>query len=237
MDYPLAEALLGFASGRHLDRAVLDFHEEYRERVRPLTGPEFGQELERILQLYPPEVTAVQLNLIDSHDTPRFLTFSGGDRAALRLALLLLLTLPGVPCIYYGDEIGLEGGPDPDCRRAFPWEEDRWDRELLELTGSLARLRHAVPALRHGTTRVVGASGGAVAIERALDGERLLILANAADDPVDLGVHLGQPHGGRPLAVVPVPGMESSSTPGRLSAEGAATLGLPGRAGAIVRLA
>ena len=69
---------------------------------------------------YDPDVVAVQLNLIGSHDAPRALTVLGGDVAALRMATLLQCTLPGAPSIYYGDEIGLTGGNDPANRGVVP---------------------------------------------------------------------------------------------------------------------
>ncbi len=81
------------------------------------------------------------LNVISTHDTPRFRSMAGGDAASLRLGWLVLMTMPGAPCIYYGDEIGLAGEMDPDCRAAFPWDESRWDRELLANLAALARAR------------------------------------------------------------------------------------------------
>ena len=69
------------------------------------------------MAIYPEAITQVQLNMLDSHDTARFVNQAGGDREALRLSLLLLMALPGAPCIYYGTEVGMTGGPDPDCRR------------------------------------------------------------------------------------------------------------------------
>jgi cyclomaltodextrinase len=234
MDYPLAEAILGFTAGRHLDHEVLAFHHEYRDRVRPLDGPGFGAELERILDLYPPEVTAVQLNLLDSHDTPRFLTLSGGDRASLRLALLLLMTVPGAPCIYYGDEIGMEGGPDPDCRRAFPWDEVRWDRQLLDLTTALARLRHAMPVLRGGAAHVAASAEAAIALERRLGDDRLIVLVNAGDEPVDLVVDLDPGAGSAPTAPVALPGSPPPERIGSLTGEARMVVRLSGRSGSIL---
>ena len=63
-----------------------------------------------------------QLNQLDRHDTARFLTLLNGDKEKMRLALGLLMTCVGTPCLYYGSEVGLEGGQDPDNRRCFPWE-------------------------------------------------------------------------------------------------------------------
>lgn len=108
----------------------------------------FGAGIDHLLQLYRPEVTEVQLNLLGSHDTARFLTEAGGDAARLRLATLFQMTFPGTPCVYYGDEVGMQGGPDPLCRGCFPWEDE--DRALLDWTRRCIALRHAHPALRNG---------------------------------------------------------------------------------------
>ena len=85
------------------------------------------------------------------------MTVAGGDRDSYDWRTLAMITLPGAPCIYYGDEVGIEGRHDPDCRRAFPWDESRWDRELLEFVRALARAgTPRVPAPR----RVRDARGG-----------------------------------------------------------------------------
>lgn len=67
------------------------------------------------------------------------------------LAASLQLLLPGMPMIYYGDEVGLEGGPDPDCRRGMLWEETRQNQSLLQYYQTLLRIRHGYPALTEGT--------------------------------------------------------------------------------------
>jgi glycosidase len=64
-------------------------------------------------------------NMLDSHDTERLRTLCRGEWARQRQAVLFQMTYPGVPCIYYGDEVGMEGGRDPDNRRAMPWDETR----------------------------------------------------------------------------------------------------------------
>jgi glycosidase len=71
-------------------------------------------------------------NLLDSHDTPRILTTANGNRQAVRNALTMLFMLPGSPCIYYGTEIGMEGGQDPDCRRPMIWNEAKQDKDLYK---------------------------------------------------------------------------------------------------------
>ena len=136
-------------------------------------------------------MTEVQLNLLDSHDSPRFRTMAGRDRAAYHLAVLLQATLPGAPCTYYGDEVGVEGDHDPDCRAAFPWDEARWDRDGLAWTRAAFAARHALPALRRGTFRVAGTAGRRPGV-RARRGPPaatpVLVVVNAGDGVVEVPV-------------------------------------------------
>jgi neopullulanase len=163
MNYPLAEAILSFAGAGRLDEALVATTHEYSRHVSAIDGPEFGRQLAGIMATYPPAVTSLQLNLLDSHDTPRFLSLAGGDATALRLATLIQMTLPGAPCIYYGDEVGLAGREDPDCRRSYPWDPARQDRGLRDFIGGLIALRHANPVLRRGRFELLAAEGSAVA--------------------------------------------------------------------------
>jgi cyclomaltodextrinase len=190
MDYPLAEAILGFVAGPSLDRAIVAAHHEFSRHLRPLDGPGFGSRLEGLLGAYDPDVVAVQLNLIGSHDSPRALTVLGGDTAALRMATLLQATLPGAPCVYYGDEVGLTGGNDPGCRGAFPWDEDRWDLALRSYVRSVLRMRGAQAALRHGSMAMLAAAGSAIAFERRLEGDRFVVGVNAGSESATFDVML-----------------------------------------------
>jgi alpha-glucosidase len=104
-------------------------------------------------------------NQLDSHDTARFKTLLGKDGARLPLAVIWLFTWPGVPCIYYGDEVGLDGNNDPFCRKTFPWQEEKQDRNLLALYQRMAKLRRQSQALRYGGCQVVYAHDNVTAIE------------------------------------------------------------------------
>ena len=109
-----------------------------------------------------------QLNLLDSHDVPRALHSLNGDLKALKLALLLLFLQPGAPCIYYGTEAGLAGGPsserssgpEPACREAFPWDQP-WSADLGAYIHQLAELRQHNRVIRQGelSWRSVGSDG------------------------------------------------------------------------------
>lgn len=145
MNYPFSRVAIG-ACARSLDPRL----RPGGRTLRRLSGLEALRELERQIRAVPEGSAFCQLNLLGSHDTPRALTLLGKDRPALWLATLLQMTLPGAPCIYYGDEIGLEGGPDPDCRRAFPWDRRRWDEETRRVFQRAIALRNSELALRRG---------------------------------------------------------------------------------------
>jgi neopullulanase len=187
-----------------------------------------------LLGVYDPDVVAVQLNLLSSHDAPRALTVLGGDRAALRMAILLQAMLPGAPCIYYGDEIGLSGGNDPANRGAFPWDEGGWDGELRTFTRAVLEHRAADPAIRHGATAVAGAYAGAIAIERRLDDDRLVVALNAGDDRFDLEVAIeGVARGW--LAPIALPGEAEAEPVVVTDARG--VVPIPARTGQLFRVA
>ncbi|NTV04100.1 DUF3459 domain-containing protein, partial [bacterium] len=160
----------------------------------------FAARIDAELGRYDPRVTQSQLNLLGSHDTPRFVTSVGGDRSALRLATLFLFAYPGAPCIYYGDEIGLSGGHDPHCRGAFPWDEAAWDHDLHAHVRRCAALRRDHPALRRGTYHRLYAQDGVYGFARRLGDETLLVVLNAATAARTIDLPL--PAGIRPDAVL-----------------------------------
>ena len=116
----------------------------------------------------------MMMNLLDSHDTDRFLTLLRGDRQRLKLALCLLFFFPGMPCVYYGDEIGMTGGYDPDCRKGFIWDETAWDAELRRHVQLLARLKTG--GRLAGDVIRISASDDVLTLER----EELTLLINAS---------------------------------------------------------
>lgn len=146
--------------------------------LRALKTPEFATEIEALLKLYPREVTEVQMNLLGSHDTARFLTLARGDETALRLATLMQMVYPGAPCVYYGDEIGLAGGKDPMSRGAFPWDETRWNKDLRGYMKKCIALRQAHPSLRRGEYHTLLAQGSIYALGRRLGDDQVLVAFN-----------------------------------------------------------
>ena len=143
--------------------------------------------MQELLQLYPWEIQLTQLNLLASHDTARLISIAGSDRPSVELATLLLLTFPGAPSIYYGDEVGLPGKIDPDSRRGFPLEAI-WDREILEYHRQLIALRHAYPALRTGDYQVLHAQGLVYVFARTLGSEEIVVAVNAGTDSANVSL-------------------------------------------------
>ena len=134
-----------------------------------------------MLMRYKRQTASVQLNILDSHDTGRFLSLCGGDTRRLKLAVLFMCCFVGMPCIFYGDELGVEGQDELDYRRAMPWQDA--DRDLLRFYREAIALRRAHPALRHGELRFLRAEPGeyVLVFERKTGVERLVITINASD--------------------------------------------------------
>ncbi len=146
----------------------------------------FADFVRSIWHSYPDEANYSSYTLLGSHDKPRFLTLCGGDKRSLTLAASFLFTFPGAPAIYYGDEIGLKGGDDPDCRRAFPWNETAWNKEVLETFRCLIHLRQQEACLRRGTIEFVTAHGHRLVFRRKLGQEEILVAINTGDEEAPL---------------------------------------------------
>ncbi|MFU0831934.1 MAG: Glycoside hydrolase family 13 protein [Oscillospiraceae bacterium] len=189
MNYPFRNAILGF-----------------------LTGGDAAASMETILSVlenYPSQVVRVLLNNIGTHDTERALTVLAGEprrnrdrrwqyethlspeqrirgKALLKCASLLQYTLPGVPCLYYGDEAGMEGYADPFNRATFPW--GREDTELLEWYRMLGNLRAKCACLKDGDLIPVAAFGDVLAYVRSGSSDALLCAVNRAPEDREIVV-------------------------------------------------
>ncbi|MDY6807198.1 MAG: glycoside hydrolase family 13 protein [Cyanobacteriota bacterium] len=157
----------------------------------PISAPEYAAKMQELLQLYPWEIQLTQLNLLASHDTARLLSIAGGDKQTVEIATLLLLTFPGAPSIYYGDEVGLPGRIDPDSRRGFP-NSRQWELEVLEYHKQLIAIRHQYPALRVGSYEVLFAEGSVYIFARVLGDEELIVAVNVAMAPAQIAFEANQ---------------------------------------------
>lgn len=183
MNYLFTGPTLAFAAG---NRVRMDLVEKPHYFPYPaLDAAGYGAKIQTLLDLYPWEIQLAQLNLLSSHDVARVYSVVGEDEASMVLATVLLLTFPGAPSIYYGDEVGLPGELDPDCRRTFP-PEAAWNRDLLQIHKDLIVLRHQHPALRTGTYQVGFTEGNTYGFIRTLSRESqnaatILVLINAGE--------------------------------------------------------
>lgn len=167
MNYPFTDAVNGFFVKNKMNAET------------------FANSIGRQLSRYPLQASEVAFNLLDSHDTPRLVTLCEGDQRKMKLAALFQFTYLGTPCIYYGDEIGLDGDHDPGCRKCMEWDEAKQDRELFTFYQQLIALRHAHPALRsEGHVRFLQArpEGSQLILERQSEDERILVLFNRSEE-------------------------------------------------------
>jgi alpha-glucosidase len=136
MNYRFRDAVLTWASG---------------EEVLSVTG--FNNRLTSIQSNYPSEAFYTAFNLLGSHDTERALTYLVGDKNKMKLAVIFQMTYPGTPVIYYGDEVGMQGLTDPDCRRPYLWQDLGFSPDLDMMTHykKLISIRKSYSVLRRGS--------------------------------------------------------------------------------------
>jgi cyclomaltodextrinase len=149
-----------------------------------IDAEEFMGRLDAIMLAYPLQVNEASFNLLDSHDTARLLTISKDNKKRMKLAATFQLTYLGAPCIYYGDEIGMTGDNDPDCRKPMVWHKTKQDLELFEFYKSMIKLRLENRALRDGTFRFLTAEKKSklVAYERTTENTRFIIAMNSSEE-------------------------------------------------------
>lgn len=197
MNYPLRNAIISFS------KAVTD-------------AKEFNSAVMSLKENYPPQAFYAMMNFLSSHDTQRIITklsdLPDGDSLSrseqaklflndeqrtealkrLYLALFLQFTLPGVCCIYYGDEIGMEGYSDPFCRKCYPWDKDK-DENLKAFYKKLIALKKSSKAFISGELIFVYGEGSATGFIRKHEGEVYLCILNTSPSyPWHLSLELGR---------------------------------------------
>ena len=152
--------------------------------AKRIIGPtQFMGRLMTTYASYAPAVSRNLMNLLDSHDTPRFLTLCGGDQKTAILGAAVLLTWPGAPCIYYGEELGMEGNADPDNRRGMRWDLVNNHNPVLKAYRALILARKDNPVLQIGepVPLVSDDAAGVVGYERVLDSQRAFVYVNRSE--------------------------------------------------------
>ncbi|ADL19479.1 Putative glycogen debranching enzyme [Acidilobus saccharovorans 345-15] len=138
-----------------------------------MTAFELSEKLNRQYLRLPLHVANALYNLLGSHDTPRVMDILGSKDLVAR-ALVLTALMYGSFSAYYGDEVGLRGGKDPDNRLPMPWDESLWDKDLLDLVRKLIALRKASKALRYGYFKASPLGSDAIYVERTYGGETIM---------------------------------------------------------------
>ena len=169
MNYRFREAVLAFIAEERID------------------ADDFVNRINETNLDYPTQAVFSLQNLIDSHDTERFLSSSAGNKDKLKMAAALQFSYPGAPMIYYGTEIGLRGGSDPDNRRTMIWEErpngNSPDQKLYQYYSKLARIRKENRVLRTAGVKfkTLEAEPEVVVVKREDENAKIYTILNAAD--------------------------------------------------------
>jgi len=194
MNYLFTRICFAFFIGDNVD--VAEMARTSFRAIDPTGAGAFRDHVSKLLTHYHPNSTAVMMNLLGSHDLARFLNFARGDASALRLATLFQMTFPGAPSIYYGDEVGLAGGHDPDNRRAFRWDRpETWDTTLLHDVQKMIALRNLRPSLRRGSFTFLYAEGDVAAYLRRLGDESVVVAFNTGRQTRRVDVPVPLPDG------------------------------------------
>ncbi len=163
MNYPMREALFSFLMEKN-------------------KASQFASNLDRLLKAYPRQNVYAMFLPLGTHDTERIMYMLGGNLKKVQLAFMFQFAFLGAPSIYYGDEIGLDGGKDPDNRRPFPWDQKQWKTDLRVLVQRLAAERRRSSALRRGDflSLFVDDKRGVFVFARRLGSETVIVALNAS---------------------------------------------------------
>ncbi len=131
-------------------------------------------------------------NLLDSHDTERFWTLLNCDFGKLRIALTILFTYIGIPAFYYGDEIGMEGSHDPDCRRPMIWDKSHQNGEIAALYRSLIALRKNHQVMTFGSCLDLYADDDILCFGRMLGNDYVITVCNSSDKQRSVNIPTAQ---------------------------------------------
>jgi len=157
--------------------AIVDFF-----ATRCIAVEQFDHILSINRTLYMNSITRQLWNLLGSHDTKRFLTECSDNMDRMKLAIAFQFCYEGVPYIYYGDEIGLSGGDDPQCRKCMNWEEENQNLELYNFYKTMIALRKNNKALIYGNYKKLYCKDNVLVFERSYKGETLVVAINNNDD-------------------------------------------------------
>lgn len=172
MNYQLRNAILDFCAWDHMDAEDFDYELRQIRQEHGATAP-------------------FHLTLLGSHDTPRILSICDGNVDRARLAAIFQFTYIGTPMVYYGDEIGMEGGNDPLCRSGMVWDAQQWNHTLLDTYRRLIDLRLNHTALTEGEFEALLVFNGVYAFHRYSKDDHIIVVLNPRDTQTEIRVPMG----------------------------------------------
>lgn len=182
MNYPLRNGIIDFVTSGNdelLYNVLVEIYSSYPETVcHALMNPLGTHDTERILSvLGDTEIFELTNEELSTHK----MSPMQREIAVLRLkiASILQYTVFGVPSLYYGDEVGTEGGHDPFCRQPYPWKHENFD--LLKHYQKLGKMRREHTAFKNGTFKIVSHKKGFISYERCDENETILVMANVGN--------------------------------------------------------
>ncbi|WP_297522661.1 glycoside hydrolase family 13 protein [uncultured Clostridium sp.] len=159
-NYPLKDSIISFAR-------------------REINASDLSKRIMSLYENYPKESFYSTMNMLGNHDTERVLTMLGEDIKKFKIVTGLQMLLPGVPLIYYGDEVGLTGGKDPSNRKPFPW--NNINEEVYKWYKELAKIRMTEDVVKKGDFKIHNVNNNVFCIERWLEDKKLIFIANQSD--------------------------------------------------------
>jgi glycosidase len=148
----------------------------------------FKYKVNRIYFDYTTQVNEVMMNLLDSHDTARFITESNGDKDKLLMAFVFELFYLGCTSVYYGTEIGLDGENDPDCRKSMKWDTNKWDKELFGSYKKLIEIANNNEVIKNGEFRWIE-NKSILAFKRFNNNEEICIYLNNSKRKIEIDLN------------------------------------------------
>lgn len=145
----------------------------------------FKNMINDVIVSYPKQINEVAFNLLGSHDTSRILSIAGGNKEKVKLAFLFMFTQGGSPCIYYGDEIGIDGEHKPGVemhRKCMVWEEEKQDRDMLEFIKSIIKMRKENKELREVDNEWISTDNNVIVLKK----QNITIIINNNDNNMEV---------------------------------------------------
>jgi glycosidase len=153
------------------------FRENVIDFVRgTITAEKFVKNFKNYYDSYPSNFLFNSWNILSSHDTPRIYSVLGGNIEKIKLAITLQFVLPGSPVIYYGDEIGISGDNDPDCRRTFNWNRENWNKDIFYHYKDMINIWKRNPVLRYGDFEEIYSDSSTLLFVRSYKKNKILCI-------------------------------------------------------------